>query len=50
MRYALVETEIGTFGLAWTDQGLARVALPARQSLALARSDAGAFHFQIREA
>ena len=27
----------------------ARVALPAAQSLALARTDAGAFHFQIRE-
>ena len=31
------------------DFAAARVALPARQSLALARSDAGAFHFQIRE-
>jgi methylated-DNA-[protein]-cysteine S-methyltransferase len=30
MRYALVETEIGTFGIAWTDLGLARVALPGR--------------------
>ena len=30
MRYALVETDIGTFGLAWTDDGLARVALPGR--------------------
>ena len=32
------------------DFAAARVVLPARQSLALARSDAGAFHFQIREA
>lgn len=31
------------------DFAAARVALPARQSLALARTDAGAFHFQIRE-
>ncbi len=31
------------------DCAAARVVLPARQSLALARSDAGAFHFQIRE-
>lgn len=30
MRYALVETDIGTFGIAWTDRGLARVALPGR--------------------
>jgi methylated-DNA-[protein]-cysteine S-methyltransferase len=30
MRYALVETDIGTFGIAWTDTGLARVALPGR--------------------
>ena len=30
MRYALVETDIGTFGIAWTDKGLARVALPGR--------------------
>ncbi|MEO7223281.1 MAG: methylated-DNA--[protein]-cysteine S-methyltransferase, partial [Devosia sp.] len=28
MRYALVDTAIGTFGIAWTDQGVARVALP----------------------
>ncbi len=28
MRYALVDTAIGTFGIAWTDAGLARVALP----------------------
>lgn len=31
------------------DFAAARVALPARQSLALARTDAGAFHFQIQE-
>lgn len=31
------------------DFAAARVALPAAQSLALARSDAGVFHFQIRE-
>jgi len=30
MRYALVDTAIGTFGIAWTDKGLARVALPGR--------------------
>ena len=30
MRYALVETDSGTFGIAWTDKGLARVALPGR--------------------
>jgi methylated-DNA-[protein]-cysteine S-methyltransferase len=30
MRYALVETAIGTFGIAWTDLGIARVALPGR--------------------
>jgi methylated-DNA-[protein]-cysteine S-methyltransferase len=28
MRYALVDTAIGTFGIAWTDKGVARVALP----------------------
>lgn len=28
MRYALIDTALGTFGLAWTDQGIARVALP----------------------
>ena len=32
------------------DFAAARVALPAAQSLALARTDAGAFHFQIQEA
>lgn len=31
MRYALVDTAIGTFGIAWTDKGLARVALPGRE-------------------
>ena len=31
------------------DFAAARVALPASQSLALARTDAGAFHFQVRE-
>lgn len=30
MRYALVDTAIGTFGIAWTDRGIARVALPGR--------------------
>ena len=30
MRYALVDTEVGTFGLAWTEAGVARVALPGR--------------------
>jgi methylated-DNA-[protein]-cysteine S-methyltransferase len=29
MRYALIDTDLGTFGLAWTDLGVARVALPA---------------------
>ncbi len=28
MRYALIDTALGTFGLAWTDAGVARVALP----------------------
>lgn len=28
MRYALVDTALGTFGIAWTDAGVARVALP----------------------
>ncbi len=32
------------------DFAAARVALPASQSLALARTDAGAFHFQVQEA
>jgi methylated-DNA-[protein]-cysteine S-methyltransferase len=30
MRYALVDTALGTFGIAWTDAGVARVALPGR--------------------
>lgn len=30
MRYALIDTAIGTFGIAWTDQGVARVALPGK--------------------
>jgi methylated-DNA-[protein]-cysteine S-methyltransferase len=30
MRYCLVDTALGTFGLAWTDTGVARVALPGR--------------------
>ena len=29
MRYALIDSDLGTFGLAWTDLGVARVALPA---------------------
>ena len=33
MRYALVDTAIGTFGLAWTDQGIARVALPGKDRI-----------------
>jgi len=28
MRYALIDTTLGTFGIAWTDSGVARVALP----------------------
>jgi methylated-DNA-[protein]-cysteine S-methyltransferase len=28
MRYALIDTALGTFGLAWTEAGVARVALP----------------------
>src|SRR6185436_14432101 len=28
MRYALIDTALGTFGLAWTHTGVARVALP----------------------
>ena len=28
MRYALIDTTLGTFGIAWTDAGLARIALP----------------------
>jgi methylated-DNA-[protein]-cysteine S-methyltransferase len=30
MRYTLIDTALGTFGLAWTDAGVARVALPGR--------------------
>jgi methylated-DNA-[protein]-cysteine S-methyltransferase len=30
MRYALVDTALGTFGIAWTEAGVARVALPGR--------------------
>lgn len=30
MRYTLIDTVLGTFGLAWTDVGVARVALPGR--------------------
>lgn len=30
MRYTLIDTALGTFGLAWTDIGVARVALPGR--------------------
>ena len=30
MRYALIDTAIGTFGLAWTDLGVGRVALPGQ--------------------
>src|SRR5579863_206848 len=30
MRYALIDTSLGAFGLAWTDAGVARVALPGR--------------------
>lgn len=30
MRYTLIDTALGTFGLAWTDTGIARVALPGR--------------------
>jgi len=30
MRYSLIDTALGTFGLAWTDIGVARVALPGR--------------------
>jgi methylated-DNA-[protein]-cysteine S-methyltransferase len=44
MRYALVDTAIGTFGIAWTDAGLARVALPgadrARTELWISRDPA----------
>jgi methylated-DNA-[protein]-cysteine S-methyltransferase len=44
MRYALVDTVLGTFGIAWTDAGLARVALPgadrARTELWISRDPA----------
>ena len=30
MRYTLVDTALGVFGLAWTEAGVARVALPGR--------------------
>ncbi len=30
MRYALIDTALGTFGIAWTDLGVVRVALPGR--------------------
>jgi methylated-DNA-[protein]-cysteine S-methyltransferase len=33
MRYALIETAIGTFGIAWTELGVARVALPGRDRI-----------------
>lgn len=29
MRYALIDTDLGTFGLAWSDVGVTRVALPS---------------------
>ncbi|HWA17883.1 MAG TPA: methylated-DNA--[protein]-cysteine S-methyltransferase, partial [Devosia sp.] len=32
MRYALIDTALGTFGLAWTAKGVARVALPGNDS------------------
>lgn len=44
MRYALIDTTIGTFGIAWTDAGIARVALPgpdrARTELWISRDPA----------
>jgi methylated-DNA-[protein]-cysteine S-methyltransferase len=30
MRYALIETALGMFGIAWTELGVARIALPGR--------------------
>jgi methylated-DNA-[protein]-cysteine S-methyltransferase len=33
MRYALIETALGTFGIAWTELGVARVALPGRDRI-----------------
>ncbi len=44
MRYALIDTVLGTFGLAWTDAGVARIALPgpdrARTELWISRDPA----------
>ena len=34
MRYALIDTALGTFGLGWTAVGVARVALPGRDRAA----------------
>ncbi len=36
MRYTLIDTALGTFGLAWSENGVARVALPGRTEHALA--------------
>lgn len=35
MHYCLIETAIGTFGLGWTDAGVARVALPDSKTSAV---------------
>lgn len=37
MRYCLIETEIGTFGLGWTETGIVRAALPDSKPGAVAR-------------
>jgi len=37
LRYALVETALGAFGIAWTTAGLARVALPGADRARTAR-------------
>lgn len=35
MKYCLIDTEIGTFGLGWTDKGVARASLPDVKSEAV---------------
>ncbi len=37
MKYCLIDTEIGTFGLGWTEKGIARAALPDSKAGAVAQ-------------
>jgi methylated-DNA-[protein]-cysteine S-methyltransferase len=41
VRYCLIDTAIGTFGLGWTEQGIARAALPDVKPGAVAQRMAG---------